>query len=230
MVERAKYLSPLSKAESRVLKAILEGKTTENIASEMNISTLTVNGCVGYILKRTGCPDRKTLIDWIKSERIVFNSDFKTFHIDNSLVSKETKKKLKEILDTWGYEKFRRFLFDRVGRNKEDRQIIMLIALYDDNIKNLSKVLLLSEDHITSRVREILVTLQLDEIYDISEWLYSQIMIEIDRLKWLNISLKCPRCSSNKLKKNGMYKDKQIYKCNNCGKKFNIFSAQLECK
>lgn len=33
--------------------------------------------------------------------------------------------------------------------------------------------------------------------------------------------VKCPRCHSNHIKKNGIYKGKQLYKCKECNKKFN---------
>jgi|GEM_PF-3788073 len=31
----------------------------------------------------------------------------------------------------------------------------------------------------------------------------------------------CPRCESTNIKKNGKYKNRQLYKCKDCNKKFN---------
>ena len=35
----------------------------------------------------------------------------------------------------------------------------------------------------------------------------------------------CPNCYSKNIKKNGKYKDRQLYKCKDCGKKFNSLTA-----
>jgi DNA-binding CsgD family transcriptional regulator len=52
----------LSKREQEVLGLIVEGKDNQNIASELSLSLSTVKVHVHNILKKSGQPDRKTLV------------------------------------------------------------------------------------------------------------------------------------------------------------------------
>jgi len=39
-------------------------------------------------------------------------------------------------------------------------------------------------------------------------------------MKWYNLGMKCPRCNSTKISKNGRHRGKQRYKCKECNRQF----------
>ena len=46
-------------------------------------------------------------------------------------------------------------------------------------------------------------------------------------MKWYNLGMKCPRCNSRKISKNGRHRGKQRYKCKECNRQFLEFSTTV---